>query len=591
MSTAKKLFTNTRVIILIVFLLLSLIAISPRIGGANGVAIRSITKGSSAALALPKSIESPKPSASPMSREVIKSINSKPIANVDDYYSFEDTLKPNRTLLVTTNKASYRLKTLPIVKTVVTNETKMVNVTKEVFNNETNTTENVTKLVKQNVTVENIVGVQDLGIKVYPAPSNNIRKGLDLEGGTRVLLQPEETITPDDLDLIIQNIKQRLNIYGVSDIIVRSVKDFTGETYILVEIAGVNQDEVKELLAKQGKFEAFIGKTKVFRGGNDVVYVCRSAQCSGIDPRQGCRQSVDESGAPQWVCGFRFSIALSADAADRFAAATAPLQVEFTGAGQSGYLSENISLYLDDELVDELRIGADLKGAAQTSISISGSGTGSSESSAAEAALANMKELQTVLVTGSLPVKLDIIQSDAISPALGEEFIKNALLVGLLALLAVIAVIAVRYKKLVIALPTSIAMISEVIIVMGFAALIGWRLDLAAIAGIIIAVGTGVDDQIVIVDETLSHKKSSLLLTWKEKLKKAFFIIFTSYFTTVVAMLPLWFSGAGLLKGFALTTIVGVSIGVLVTRPAFAEILEILLERRNSKKKAVEKIE
>lgn len=588
MSKIKKLFTNTRVIILIIFLLLSLITISPRIGGDHGVAIRSIAKNSSATHALPKPLESPKANIAPMSREVIKSINSKPIMDVDDYYKFEDSLKANRTILITTNKGSYRLKTLPIVKTIVTNKTKTVKVVEKVFNNETNKTENVTKFVKQNITIKKIDGVQDLGIKVYPAPSNNIRKGLDLEGGTRVLLQPEEQISDDDLDLVIQNIKQRLNIYGVSDIIVRSVKDFTGETYILVEIAGVNQDEVKDLLSKQGKFEAYIGDKKVFKGGNDIVYVCRSAQCSGIDPRQGCRESVDQSGS-KWVCGFRFSIALSADAAQSFADATAPLDVVFTGAGQSGYLSKNISLYLDNELVDQLRIGADLKGAAQTSISISGSGTGSSQSAAAEDALANMKKLQTVLVTGSLPVKLNIIQSDAISPALGAEFIKNALLVGLLALLAVITVITIRYKKFVIALPITITMVSEVIILMGFAALIGWRLDLAAIAGIIIAVGTGVDDQIVISDETLSHKGSAKLLSWKDKLKKAFFIIFTSYFTTVVAMLPLWFSGAGLLKGFALTTVVGVSIGVLITRPAFAAILELLLERQD-KKKVVEKI-
>ncbi|MBW3001002.1 protein translocase subunit SecD, partial [Candidatus Woesearchaeota archaeon] len=58
----------------------------------------------------------------------------------------------------------------------------------------------------------------------------------------------------------------------------------------------------------------------------------------------------------------------------------------------------------------------------------------------------------------------------------------------------------------------------------------------------------------------------------------AFFIIFAAYFTTVVAMLPLWFAGAGLLKGFALTTILGVSIGVLITRPAFAAIIQIFTQ-------------
>jgi preprotein translocase subunit SecD len=62
-------------------------------------------------------------------------------------------------------------------------------------------------------------------------------------------------------------------------------------------------------------------------------------------------------------------------------------------------------------------------------------------------------------------------------------------------------------------------------------------------------------------------------------LGKAFFIIFASYFTLIAAMIPLIFAGAGLLRGFAITTIVGVTAGVLVTRPAFAAIIEILLKK------------
>ena len=579
MSNIKKLFTNTRVIILIVFLVLSLIAIAPRFD-TDGVAIRSVTKNSAAANALPYPFENPKPGSSPMSREVIKTINGKAILDVDSYYSFEDSLKPNRTILIKTTKGSYRLKTLPLTKNITLNDTETIEVVKTVFDNVTNSSKNVTVNITVNKSELVVLGTQDLGLKVYPVPGSNIRKGLDLEGGTRVILQPETSINPDDLDLILSNIRERLNIFGVSDIIVKSVKDFTGETYILVEIAGVNQDEVKELLSKQGKFEAYVGKDRVFRGGNDIVYVCRSAQCSGIDPSRGCSRTVVD-GKSQSVCSFRFSISLSPEAAQRMADATAPLSVEYSGDSRNGYLSENISLFLDDELVDSLRIGSDLKGNAVTDISISGSGSGSTEEAAVQNALDNMKKLQTVLVTGSLPVKLNIIQSDSISPVLGEKFVKNALLVGLLALLAVVLVLVVRYRKLVISIPIIITMASEVFILLGFAALIGWRLDLAAIAGIIIAVGTGVDDQIVIVDETLSSKKTARVLTWKDKIKKAFFIIFTSYFTTVVAMLPLWFSGAGLLKGFALTTIVGVSIGVLVTRPAFAAILETLLGRES----------
>ena len=56
---------------------------------------------------------------------------------------------------------------------------------------------------------------------------------------------------------------------------------------------------------------------------------------------------------------------------------------------------------------------------------------------------------------------------------------------------------------------------------------------------------------------------------------KAFFIIMAAYFLSVVAMVPLLFAGAGLLKGFAIITILGVSIGVFITRPAFGEMLKI----------------
>jgi preprotein translocase subunit SecD len=119
--------------------------------------------------------------------------------------------------------------------------------------------------------------------------------------------------------------------------------------------------------------------------------------------------------------------------------------------------------------------------------------------------------------------------------------------------------------------------LSEVVLILGFAALIEWNLDVAAIAGILAAIGTGVDDQIVIIDETLKGETSKLL-NWKQKLKNAFFIIMVAYATTVAAMVPLWNAGAGLIRGFAVTTIVGVTMGVFLTRPAFAAIAEKLLK-------------
>tara|TARA_B100000315_G_C14550713_1_gene575629 strand:- start:1371 stop:1940 length:570 start_codon:yes stop_codon:yes gene_type:complete len=187
-----------------------------------------------------------------------------------------------------------------------------------------------------------------------------------------------------------------------------------------------------------------------------------------------------------------------------------------------------------------------------------------------------MKKLQTILITGSLPVKLNIVKTDNVSPILGEEFVKNAMLMGLFVLIGVAVVVSIRYRKLQITVPMVISLASELVLLIGVASIIGWNIDLPAIAGIIIAIGTGVDHLIVISDETIGGK-SIEIFDWKKRIKKAFFIITAAYLTTVVAMVPLIFAGAGLLKGFAITTIIGVSIGIFIARPAFANVVEILL--------------
>ena len=193
-----------------------------------------------------------------------------------------------------------------------------------------------------------------------------------------------------------------------------------------------------------------------------------------------------------------------------------------------------------------------------------------------------MKKLQTVLITGSLPYKLEIVKLDTISPLLGKAFTKAILIGGLFAMLAVSFIIFLRYKKVKISLALLFTSFSELIIILGFAAMIKWNLDLPSIAGIIATIGTGVDSQIVILDES-RFKTSSL----KERIKKALFIIFTSFATAFVSLVPLTgmfqfigigAAGAGLLKGFAITTLIGISAGVFITRPAFADMVKQIIK-------------
>lgn len=596
MSKFKQVFTKGRVILLILFLIFALIAIHPNPWN-DGVAIRSVKKDSASYQA---GFASPLATDKPMAREIITHINGKKISGLDDFQAIMKSLSNGDILTIETksnyekngedrtysyfkHKKEYTIIVKPLIHVTQLNETEEKFINKTIRVNETldnGSLVEVDKIVEEKVVVpkikEEIVGVEDIGLNVYDAPTTNLKKGLDLEGGTRVLLQPEEQISQEDMDLVISNLKQRLNVYGLSDIIVKEAGDFiSGNKYIVVEVAGANEDDVKELIGRQGKFEAKVGNVTVFKGGEDIKGVCRTPDCSyPVDPRRPCGAIQDNT----YQCTFTFSITLSLDAAQKQADATKDLAI--VPSNGENYLSQDLELYLDDELVDTLKISSDLKGKAETQIAISGPGMGNSKQEAIIDSANNMKRLQTILVTGSLPVKLNIVKTDTISSLLGKEFVKNALLVGILSILAVTVVVAVRYKRPKIAIPIIITMVSEVILILGFASLVNWQLDLASIAAIIVAVGTGVDDQIVITDETLKQRSSvsAITLNWKDKMKMAFFIIMGSYFTVVVAMLPLLSAGAGLLKGFALTTIAGVSFGVFVARPAFGSIVEVLFK-------------
>ena len=502
----KKLIWNWKVLLLIIFLIFALLAINPK-PFAKGLLITKVDANSAAA------------QEGISAGEIIIEINTKEINSLGDYQEVLSQIQNNTKVTIKTDKDTY------------------------IF------------LYKDT-----------LGLDIKEVEKSNIKKGLDLAGGTRVLLTPAiENPTDEQINNLISILKQRLDVYGISDLTIRSANDLSGNKFVLVEISGVTQQEVKDLIAQQGRFEANIGNETVFKGEEkDIRRVCKDdASCSGV------RQCLPFNNG--YNCRFEFVITLSKEAAKRHADITRNLGTNIT---QGQYLEKPLDLYLDNVLVDSLQIGTDLKGAETTDILISGPGVGLTEEEAIKDAVQNMNKLQTILIVGSLPFDLEIVKLDTISPILGEAFLKNIFLVAFVALLAVGLVIFIRYRSLKISIPIVITMLSEIFIVIGIAALIRWRLDVASIAGIIASVGTGVDDQIVIVDELLSKETYSQ----KEKFKRAFFIIIAAFVTTVAAMLPLWNAGAGLIRGFALTTILGVTIGILITRPAYAVILGNLLE-------------
>ncbi|MBU0907321.1 MAG: hypothetical protein KKE05_04140 [Nanoarchaeota archaeon] len=490
-----------RLWVLIIVLALSILAISPSFK--TGVLVTSIEKNSS-------SFE-----AGLRQGEVIKQINGKEIMGVEDYSTVVNDLftdgKEKRIDIVTEENSI----------TFLTNQTPQITVSE--------------------------------------VPNSKIQTGLDLRGGARALVKPDVPITDDQLQDLVAISRNRFNVYGLSDVNIKGVSDLSGDSFMLVEVAGATPKDLEQLISQQGKFEAKVGNITVFEGGNkDISDVCRNdATCSGI------RECFAAQGG--YACNFAFVIYLREEAAQKHANITSQLSLDDTGK----YLNESLYLYVDGTEVDSLLIGSSLRGQATTEIQIQGSGTGATREDAIKDARANMNRLQTILLTGSLPYKLEIVKLDTISPVLGQEFIHSILIAAVSAIVVVSLVIFVRYRRIKASLALLLTSFSELIIILGVAAMIRWNLDLPSIAGILATIGTGVDQQIIILDEAGRSKQLSI----KERIKRASGIILSAYLTLVAAMIPLYWAGAGLFKGFALTTIIGVTAGVLITRPAFAEMI------------------
>ena len=194
----------------------------------------------------------------------------------------------------------------------------------------------------------------------------------------------------------------------------------------------------------------------------------------------------------------------------------------------------------------------------------------------AKEASERVKSIESILKGGALPVQISLGSRTTLPAALGEEFLRLSLLAIAISLVTISLLIGVRYRNLRATMPIVLISLAELTILISI--LGSFTIDLAAMAGIIAAIGVGVDAQIVITDELLKKddRKTS------EKVELAFGIIKTNATVAIFSMVPLLFSGLVEVIGFAISTILGALLGYMLTRPAYAAIVEKVLtaERR-----------
>jgi preprotein translocase subunit SecD len=462
------------------------------------------------------------------------------------------------------------------------------------------------------------VNISKEDIVVEPRSLTNLKFGLDIKGGILAIVKPEKNVSDETLELIKNNLERRMSSLRESSF---QIVKYGNERFIQIQIAGGTEDEVKRLINTTGVFEAKIPIPVKFENGEGIVkfgdedewFKVKISDKKDSITYEGKEFKVNESFIHKGIeftvfdikndsaliaptvyknsgeridvvrvytdpqhsyiqnvgnyYEWKFDVEVSQSASENFYKAVKNLGIRYE-AGRS-YLESKIYLYLDGKLVSNLSISSTLKNRPTTMASVSGSAPTKDE------AIKEKNWLQLILRSGALPTNLQIVSTKVISPKLGASFLRDVFISLIAAIICVSIIIFLRYRSLRISIPALATSFSEVIILLGLSVLINWNLDLASIAGIIVIVGTGVDQQIMIIDETLSKTE---ILSLKLKLKRAFFMIFTSAGTTICAMLPLMTVGFGMLKGFAITTTLGILVAIFITRPAFSDILERLFK-------------
>lgn len=188
------------------------------------------------------------------------------------------------------------------------------------------------------------------------------------------------------------------------------------------------------------------------------------------------------------------------------------------------------------------------------------------------------KSIESILKGGALPVQISLGSRTTLPASLGSEFLKMSLVAIGIALVTIAIVVGLRYRNFAATMPIVLISLAELTILLSI--LGSFTIDLAAMAGIIAAIGVGVDAQIVITDELLKRDERNT----SEKIDLAFGIIKTNATVAIFSMVPLLFSGLVEVIGFAISTMLGSLLGYMLTRPAYAAIVEkvITAERKGS---------
>ncbi len=373
----------------------------------------------------------------------------------------------------------------------------------------------------------------------------------------------------------IETIRNRIDQLGVSEPVIE--EHGLGQYQILVQLPGVDDPaRVKEIMqstamleirqsmggpypSEAGAMEAHNGllpPDSVLLKGNPVganqggenpteayYLVSRASAVTGRDLRDA-QPGRDENGRPM------VRLSLTGEGGRRFYAFT------------SAHVQDSLAVVLDNKVMEVATI--------QEPIRDEGRITGSFTEQQA-------KDLALILRSGALPAGIHYLEERTVGPSLGADSIREGVRAAVIGMLAVLIFMLVYYRGA--GINADVALILNLIILLGFLGYSGATLTLPGIAGVILTVGMGVDSNVLIFErirEELRNGKTPPSAV-EQGFGHAWITIVDTHVTTIVSAFILFIFGTGPVRGFAVTLTFGLLANlftaVFVSRVIFDAVL------------------
>ncbi len=444
------------------------------------------------------------------------------------------------------------------------------------------------------------------GLQVGGFDRETMRLGLDLKGGTYVLLEADTSQVPPDqredaMEGVKDIIERRVNAWGVAE----SEIQRQGSDRLAVQLPGITPEEARDLIGRTAELEfkepkrenqgdlasPFVCTSDAtgesFTVPSDVVGTGDAARPTNLVPAPGEEEhdwlcvppgQTVSTGDVQWVA----AIGIGSDEKEKaltghFLKANA--RVELLGTGGQPVVSIHfdsegaelfgqltgrlvglpMAIFLDEEIISAPTIRSVITGGDAVIEGVP---------------LEEGRRLAIQLNSGALPVPLRVIQESTVDATLGDDSVRKTVQAGEIGILAVI-IFMILYYRLAGAL-ASTALITYISVLLMIFKLIPVTLTLAGVAAFVLSVGMAVDANILIFERMKEELRAGrgLAMAIETGFARAWPSIRDSNVSTFITCGILWWFGdqfgANLVKGFALTLGIGVAVSmfsaIVVTR-------------------------